>query len=155
MCSSDLESIEDFHARIDDPQLDVDENSVLILRGCGPMGYPGMPEVSNMAILAKYIHRIDPMIPFLAGDRFNSESVISALFKEVPKIRIYFASFWEDQSQNEFFKKFKESYLAQWPGSKPSFEAGMTFDSLLVVAQAVRLSGQPFSLDKEIGRAHV
>ncbi|NDD59564.1 MAG: amino acid ABC transporter substrate-binding protein, partial [Chlamydiae bacterium] len=57
-------------------------------------------EVSQMAILAKYIHRIDPMIPFLAGDRFNSESVITALFKDVPKIRIYFASFWEEQKQN-------------------------------------------------------
>ena len=45
-----FESIEDFHARIDDPNLDVDENSVLVLRGCGPKGYPGMPEVSNMAI---------------------------------------------------------------------------------------------------------
>jgi dihydroxy-acid dehydratase len=52
-----FESIEDFHARIDDPNLDVDENSVLILRGCGPMGYPGMPEVSNMAIPKKLLER--------------------------------------------------------------------------------------------------
>jgi len=43
-----FDSIEDFKASINDPALDVDENSVLILRGCGPKGYPGMPEVSNM-----------------------------------------------------------------------------------------------------------
>jgi dihydroxy-acid dehydratase len=50
-----FESIEDFHARIDDPGLDVDGNSVLVLRGCGPKGYPGMPEVSNMAIPKKLL----------------------------------------------------------------------------------------------------
>ena len=42
-----FDSIEDFKKRIDDPALDVDENSVLILRGCGPKGYPGMPEVAT------------------------------------------------------------------------------------------------------------
>jgi dihydroxy-acid dehydratase len=52
-----FESIEDFHARIDGPDLDVDENSVLVLRGCGPKGYPGMPEVSNMAIPKKLLER--------------------------------------------------------------------------------------------------
>ena len=52
-----FESIEDFHSRIDDPNLDVDENSVLVLRGCGPKGYPGMPEVSNMAIPKKLLEK--------------------------------------------------------------------------------------------------
>jgi dihydroxy-acid dehydratase len=52
-----FESIEDFHVRIDDPDLDVDENSVLVLRGCGPKGYPGMPEVSNMAIPKKLLEK--------------------------------------------------------------------------------------------------
>ena len=41
------------HARIDDPDLDVDADSVLILRGCGPKGYPGMPEVANMPLPAE------------------------------------------------------------------------------------------------------
>lgn len=50
-----FDSIEDMHARIDDPDLDVDENSVLILRGCGPKGYPGMPEVSNMPLPKKLL----------------------------------------------------------------------------------------------------
>ncbi len=50
-----FDSIEDFHARIDDPDLDVDADSVLVLRGCGPKGYPGMPEVSNMPLPAKLL----------------------------------------------------------------------------------------------------
>lgn len=50
-----FESIEDFHARIDDPDLEVDASSVLVLRGCGPKGYPGMPEVSNMALPTKLL----------------------------------------------------------------------------------------------------
>jgi dihydroxy-acid dehydratase len=50
-----FDSIEDFHARIDDPALDVDADSVLVLRGCGPKGYPGMPEVSNMPLPKKLL----------------------------------------------------------------------------------------------------
>jgi dihydroxy-acid dehydratase len=52
-----FESIEDFRARLDDPGLEVDETSVLVLRGCGPKGYPGMPEVGNMALPAKLLAR--------------------------------------------------------------------------------------------------
>jgi len=50
-----FDSIEDFHARIDDPGLDVDATSVLVLRGCGPKGYPGMPEVANMPLPKKLL----------------------------------------------------------------------------------------------------
>jgi dihydroxy-acid dehydratase len=52
-----FDSIEDFHARIDDPDLDVSADSVLVLRGCGPKGYPGMPEVSNMPLPAKLLQQ--------------------------------------------------------------------------------------------------
>jgi dihydroxy-acid dehydratase len=48
-------SMEDFNARIDDPDLEVDPDSVLVLRGCGPKGYPGMPEVSNMPLPTKLL----------------------------------------------------------------------------------------------------
>jgi dihydroxy-acid dehydratase len=50
-----FDSIEDFHARIDDPDLDVDADSVLVLRGCGPKGYPGMPEVANVPLPTKLL----------------------------------------------------------------------------------------------------
>jgi len=52
-----FDSIEDFRERIDDPDLDVDADSVLVLRGCGPKGYPGMPEVSNMPLPAKLLEQ--------------------------------------------------------------------------------------------------
>ncbi len=52
-----FDSIEDLRARLDDPALDVTEDSVLVLRGCGPRGYPGMPEVGNMPIPAKLLAR--------------------------------------------------------------------------------------------------
>jgi dihydroxy-acid dehydratase len=52
-----FDSIEDMHARIDSPELDVDADSVLILRGCGPKGYPGMPEVANMPLPTKLLQQ--------------------------------------------------------------------------------------------------
>ncbi|APU15889.1 MULTISPECIES: IlvD/Edd family dehydratase [Actinoalloteichus] len=52
-----FDSIEDMHARIDSPDLDVDADSVLVLRGCGPRGYPGMPEVANMPLPRKLLER--------------------------------------------------------------------------------------------------
>ncbi len=52
-----FDSIEDARARLDDPGLDVDESSVLVLRGCGPRGYPGMPEVGNLPLPARLLAR--------------------------------------------------------------------------------------------------
>jgi dihydroxy-acid dehydratase len=52
-----FESIEDFHSRIDDPNLDIDETSVMVLKNCGPRGYPGMPEVGNLPLPAKLLQR--------------------------------------------------------------------------------------------------
>lgn len=50
-----FDSIEDFKARVDDPDLDVTPQTVLVLRGCGPRGYPGMPEVGNMPLPARLL----------------------------------------------------------------------------------------------------
>jgi dihydroxy-acid dehydratase len=52
-----FENIEDFKARIDAPDLDVDENCVLVLKNVGPKGYPGMPEVGNMGIPSKLLKK--------------------------------------------------------------------------------------------------
>ena len=52
-----FESIEDYHARIDDPDLDVDEHCVLVLKGCGPKGYPGMPEVGNFGLPKRVLEK--------------------------------------------------------------------------------------------------
>jgi len=50
-----FENIEDLHARIDDPDLDIDQTCVIVLRGAGPKGYPGMPEVANTPLPAKLL----------------------------------------------------------------------------------------------------
>jgi L-arabonate dehydrase len=52
-----FETIEDFHSRIDDPNLDIDETCVMVLKNCGPRGYPGMPEVGNMPLPPKILKR--------------------------------------------------------------------------------------------------
>lgn len=52
-----FESIEDYHARIDNPDLDIDENSIMVLKYVGPVGYPGMPEVGNMALPKKILEK--------------------------------------------------------------------------------------------------
>ena len=52
-----FESIEHYKERIDDPDLAIDENSVMVLKNCGPRGYPGMAEVGNMGLPAKLLAR--------------------------------------------------------------------------------------------------
>lgn len=52
-----FEDIDDYHERIDDPHLDVDENSILVLKQVGPKGYPGMPEVGNFQLPKKVAER--------------------------------------------------------------------------------------------------
>jgi dihydroxy-acid dehydratase len=50
-----FEDIEDYKARIDDPNLDIDETCVMVLKGAGPRGYPGMPEVGNLPLPPKIL----------------------------------------------------------------------------------------------------
>jgi L-arabonate dehydrase len=52
-----FEDIEDYKARIDDPDLDVTAESILVLKNCGPRGYPGMAEVGNMGLPAKLLRQ--------------------------------------------------------------------------------------------------
>ena len=52
-----FENIEDFHGRIDDPQLDIDESCIMVLKNCGPKGYPGMAEVGNMPLPPKLLKK--------------------------------------------------------------------------------------------------
>ncbi len=52
-----FETMEDYHARIDDPALAIDENSVIVLKGVGPVGYPGMPEVGNVDLPEKLLRK--------------------------------------------------------------------------------------------------
>ena len=52
-----FENIEDFHARVDDPKLDIDDTCVMVLKNCGPKGYPGMAEVGNMPLPPNILKR--------------------------------------------------------------------------------------------------
>jgi L-arabonate dehydrase len=52
-----FESIEDYHARIDDDDLDIDASCVMVLKYVGPVGYPGMPEVGNMTLPKKVLQQ--------------------------------------------------------------------------------------------------
>jgi L-arabonate dehydrase len=52
-----FDGMDDFRARIDSDDLDVDETCILVLRGAGPKGFPGMPEVGNLALPPKLLRR--------------------------------------------------------------------------------------------------
>jgi dihydroxy-acid dehydratase len=52
-----FENIEHYHARVDDPDLDIDETCVMVLKNCGPKGYPGMAEVGNMGLPTKVLKK--------------------------------------------------------------------------------------------------
>jgi L-arabonate dehydrase len=56
-----FEDIDDYKNKIDDPDLDIDENSVMVLKNVGPKGYPGMPEVGNMGLPPKCLKRELPI----------------------------------------------------------------------------------------------
>ena len=61
-------SLDDFHARIDDPDLDVDKSSVLVMQNVGPKGFPGMPEVGNMSLPRKLLDQgVDDMVRISDG----------------------------------------------------------------------------------------
>lgn len=52
-----FETIDQYKARIDDPDLNIDETSIMVLKNCGPKGYPGMAEVGNMALPQKLLKK--------------------------------------------------------------------------------------------------
>lgn len=63
-----FEDIEDYHARVDDPDLDIDENSIMVLKEVGPRGYPGMPEVGNMGLPKKLLEKgVDDIVRISDG----------------------------------------------------------------------------------------
>ncbi len=63
-----FENIEDYHSRVDDPNLDIDETCVMVLKSVGPVGYPGMPEVGNMTLPKKILDKgINDMVRISDG----------------------------------------------------------------------------------------
>ncbi|PRD52962.1 IlvD/Edd family dehydratase [Phyllobacterium myrsinacearum] len=83
-----FEGPEDYHARIDDPKLGLDENSILIMRGTGPIGYPGAAEVVNMQppgyLLKKGIHAL----PCLGDGRQSGTSGSPSILNASPEAAV-------------------------------------------------------------------
>jgi dihydroxy-acid dehydratase len=83
-----FESIEDYNLRIDDPALDIDETSVMVLKYVGPVGYPGMPELGNMALPKKILEKgIIDMVRISEGTK-SGTAYGTAVLHESPESAI-------------------------------------------------------------------
>jgi dihydroxy-acid dehydratase len=76
---------EDYHARIDDPSLNIDENTLLFMRGCGPIGYPGSAEVVNMQPPAELIKQGLESLPCIGDGRQSGTSASPSILNASPE----------------------------------------------------------------------
>lgn len=76
---------EDYHTRIDDPALDIDETTILIMRGAGPIGYPGAAEVVNMQPPGVLIRRGVTSLPCIGDGRQSGTSGTPAILNASPE----------------------------------------------------------------------
>ncbi len=79
---------EDYHARIDDPALGADEHSILVIRGVGPIGYPGAPEVVNMRPPAHLIRAGIHELPCIGDGRQSGTSGTPAILNVTPEAAV-------------------------------------------------------------------
>jgi dihydroxy-acid dehydratase len=79
---------EDYHARIDDPHLGADEHSILVIRGVGPIGYPGAPEVVNMRPPAELIRAGVHELPCIGDGRQSGTSGTPAILNVSPEAAV-------------------------------------------------------------------
>ena len=131
-----FETMEDYHARIDDPKLNIDENSVIVLKNVGPVGYPGMPEVGNVDLPEKLLKKgIKDMIRISDGRmsgtaagtvvlHVSPESAIGgtlALVKDgdIIELDVEKRKLHLDVNETELSERRKE-----WTRPKPSTERG-------------------------------
>jgi len=80
-----FEGPEDYHERIDDPDLNIDENSILIIRGAGPIGYPGGAEVVNMQPPAALLKRGITELPCIGDGRQSGTSGSPSILNAAPE----------------------------------------------------------------------
>jgi dihydroxy-acid dehydratase len=83
-----FEGPEDYHARIEDPELGVDDKSLLVIRNCGPIGYPGGPEVVNMQPPASFISRGLSTLPTMGDGRQSGTSASPSILNVTPEAAI-------------------------------------------------------------------
>jgi dihydroxy-acid dehydratase len=83
-----FENIEDFHARIDDENLDIDENCIMVLKNCGPKGYPGMAEVGNMPLPPKVLRKGITDMVRISDARMSGTAYGTVVLHVVPEAAI-------------------------------------------------------------------
>jgi dihydroxy-acid dehydratase len=80
-----FEGPEDYHKRINDPSLAIDENCILFIRGCGPVGYPGSAEVVNMAAPAYLLKKGIHTLPCIGDGRQSGTSGSPSILNASPE----------------------------------------------------------------------
>jgi len=83
-----FEGPEDYHLRINDKSLKIDENSILMIRGCGPVGYPGSAEVVNMQPPDKLLKEGINTLPTLGDGRQSGTSESPSILNVSPESAI-------------------------------------------------------------------
>src|SRR5262249_2634187 len=80
-----FEGPEDYHARIDDPSLDIDDACILVMRNCGPVAYPGSAEVINMAPPRELIRKGIHVLPCMGDGRQSGTSASPSILHASPE----------------------------------------------------------------------
>ena len=80
-----FEGPEDYHSRINDPDLDIDENCLMVIRGCGPIGYPGSAEVVNMQPPDRLLKAGVTELPTLGDGRQSGTSAAPSILNASPE----------------------------------------------------------------------
>jgi dihydroxy-acid dehydratase len=83
-----FEGPEDYHARIEDPALDIGEMSILVIRNCGPVGYPGSAEVVNMQPPAYLLKRGISALPTMGDGRQSGTSGSPSILNVSPEAAV-------------------------------------------------------------------
>jgi dihydroxy-acid dehydratase len=83
-----FEGPEDYHARINDPALEIDEHSILVIRNCGPVGYPGSAEVVNMTPPDALVKRGITTLPTMGDGRQSGTSASPSILHVSPESAI-------------------------------------------------------------------
>lgn len=80
-----FEGPEDYHERIEDPSLNIDEHSILVIRNCGPVGYPGGAEVVNMQPPAYLMAKGVDTLPTMGDGRQSGTSASPSILNVSPE----------------------------------------------------------------------
>jgi dihydroxy-acid dehydratase len=141
-----FEDIEDYHVRVDDKNLDIDETCVMVLKNCGPKGYPGMAEVGNMALPAKLLKKGITDMVRLSDARMSGTAFGTVVLHTSPEAAeggplalVKNGDFIElDVARRRIHLDITESELAQrrsaWKAPSPPMQSGyqrLHFDHVL------------------------